>query len=102
MSGRKRKLKNNQIETLYCPQYENLSLKCIGEFVGTQPHIELYLPDPPDLAKAPKQWIVNVCAAVIGAPFKAWVKQQVEDRNTQMADKKEMMISMDPEMAAAF
>ena len=44
----------------------------------------------------PKQWIVNVCAAVLGEVFKMWVQEQVEDRNALMAEKKEIMIAMDP------
>ena len=62
----------------------------------------MYLPDDPDLRKVPKQWIVNVCAAVVGQPFKDWVSDQVEDRNAIMAEKKEIMIAMDPQMAAKF
>ena len=66
------------------------------------PGVDHYLPDQPDLAKVPKQWIVNICAAVIGADFKDWVAEQIEDRNAVMADRKEVMISMDPLMASKF
>ena len=45
------------------------------EFASTQPEIDLYLPDMPDLQKVPKQWIVNVCASVIGSDFKDWVAE---------------------------
>ena len=45
----------------------------------------MYLPDEPDLTKVPKQWIMNVCAAVIGSDFKEWVHEQIEDRNALMA-----------------
>ena len=45
---------------------------------------------------------MNVCAYVLGDLFKGWVKHQVEERNAEMCAKKEMMISMDPEMAAKF
>ena len=56
----------------------------------------------PDIEKIPKQWIVNVCASVIGSDFKEWVAEQVEERNALMAEKKEIMISMDPVMAEKF
>jgi len=39
---------------------------------------------------------------VLGTPFKKWVGQQVEERNALMAEKRELMISMDPEMAQKF
>ena len=61
-----------------------------------------YFPDEEDLPKIPKQWIVNVCAAVIGEPFKNWVADQIEIRNAERAEKREVMIAMDPELAAKF
>ena len=39
---------------------------------------------------------------MIGQPFKYWVYEQVEERNALMAEKKEVMIAMDPAMAAKF
>ena len=39
---------------------------------------------------------------MLGEPFKMWVYQQMEERNALMTEKKEMMIAMDPEMAAKF
>ena len=60
------------------------------------------MPDDPDLPKTPKQWIINVCAVVIGDSFNEWVTKQVQERNAEMCAKKEMMIAMDPDMASAF
>ena len=71
-------------------------------FVATKSLVDLYLPDELDIPKIPKQWIVNVCAAVLGDSFKQWVMTQVEERNILMQEKKEMMIAMDPVMAAKF
>ena len=95
-------LHNDAVKNIHVPQYKGLSLELILAFVGTKPQIDHYLPDEPDIQKVPKQWIVNVCAAVIGADFKHWVQDQIEERNALMAEKKEIMISMDPEMAAKF
>ena len=64
---------NEAVKTLHVPQYKNLSLEKILNFVCQQPRIVSYLPDDPDLRKVPKQWIVNVCAAVVGQPFRDWV-----------------------------
>ena len=55
------------------PQYKNLSIERILEFVSEKPNISNFLPDDIDLEKVPKQWIVNVCAVVLGSEFKAWV-----------------------------
>ena len=67
---RKRKLENSEVQTVHVPQYKNLTLEKIFEFIADKPLIDQYLPDPPDLAKTPKAWVVNVCAAVIGQPFR--------------------------------
>ena len=102
LSRKKRKIHNADVQTVHVPMYRNLSLEKIFEFVAGKPKIESYLPDHPDIQKVPKQWIVNVCAAVIGEPFRQWVREQKEERNAHMAEKKEVMIAMDPDMAAKF
>ena len=102
MSRKKRYLHNADVQTVHVPHYKNLSLEKMFVFISDLPRIESYLPDEPDLPKVPKQWIVNVCAAVIGEPFKQWVHEQIEERNALMAEKKEVMIAMDPDMAAKF
>ena len=96
IARKKRKLNNNEVQTLHLPHYKCLSLEKIFTFISDLPRIDSYLPDEPDLSHVPKQWIVNVCAAVIGDPFKQWVREQIEERNELMAEKKEVMIAMDP------
>ena len=73
MSRKKRYVRSDQIKTIFVPQYENLTLKHIDEFARQYPDIALYLPDAPDMPKTPKQWVVNICAAVIDKPFRDWV-----------------------------
>ena len=74
---RKKHIRNHQVQTIHVPAYENLTLKHIGDFAAQHPAIADYFPDAPDLDKVPKQWICNVLAAVIGQPFRDWVKQQI-------------------------
>ena len=102
LARRKAHILADDVKTLHVPQYKNLSLEKIMDFANSRPGLDRYLPDGPDLLKIPKQWIVDVCAAVIGPPFKEWVAEQVEERNAAMAEKKEIMITMDPAMAAKF
>ena len=85
------------------PQYEGLALKDVSNFLrdGHQ-HVGDYMPDPQEIHKISKEWICNVCATVLGEIFSAWVKAQIEERNAQVTTKKNLMISMDPEIAAAF
>ena len=95
----KKNIKNDCIQHFQVPQYNSLSLEKIMEFISHYPDMADYLPDEIDLPKTPKQWMVNVIAAVLGTPFKNWVGVQIEQRNAEMADKREMMITMDREMA---
>ena len=102
LNQKKRHLMNDQIQHFHVPQYKSLSVEKILEFIADLPDIADFLPDDQDLVKTPKQWIVNVCAAVVGEPFKRWVGEQVEERNDHMAEKRSMMIAMDPVMAQKF
>ena len=61
------------MQTLFIPQYKNLSVERILDFISNHGEIDHYLPDEPDLEKIPKQWLVNVCTTIIGEPFRNWV-----------------------------
>ena len=54
------------------------------------------------MAKLPRQWIINLIYSIVGDEFRTWVSQQVKDRNEQVAEKRDLMIELDPEIAAAF
>ena len=60
------------------------------------------MPDPQEIHKVPKQWLCNVANSILKNQFSDWVKRQVEVRNEAVKSKKNMMIQMDPEIAAAF
>ena len=70
LNQKKRHLKNDCIQHFHVPMYKNLSLEKIMVFISNYPNVADYLPDEIDLAKTPKQWLVNVIAAVLGTPFK--------------------------------
>ena len=40
--------------------------------------------------------------SVLGDDFSAWVKEQILQRNDKVAEKGNLMIQLDPEIAAAF
>ena len=85
------------------PQYEGLSLKQIGVFLDAHhPEVFDYLPDSREIHKVSKEWICNVCATVLGDSFNDWVKQQVEERNAAVTSKRDLMITMDKDVAEIF
>ena len=84
------------------PQYDVLTVEKILEFLLEQGEVEHYLPDDVDLEKIPRQWLVNVASVVIGTPFREWVSEQIEIRNAEMANKKGVMIHVDPQILERF
>ena len=99
---RKRRLNVDDVKTINVPQYKSLSIDEILLFCTSHHHVDAYLPDEVDIKKVPKQWLVNVCAAVIGEPFKRWVWDRVVERNQEMNNKNEVMIAADKEIAERF
>ena len=99
---RKRRLHVDNVRQLNVPQYKSLSVDEIKIFISGHDTIDYYLPDEPDLQKVPKQWLVNVCATVIGEPFKRWVWDRVVERNDEQNHKEGVMIAADKEIYDRF
>ena len=64
--------------------------------------MEDYLPDPQDRLRLPRQWVINLFNSVIGKPFARFVNDIIQKRNETLADKNNLMIEMDPEIAHIF
>ena len=52
--------------------------------------------------KFPRQYIANLIHTLVGKPFRQWVDAKLEARNTELAEKKEMVIELDPQIEAIF
>jgi hypothetical protein len=77
-------------------------LKDISDFLQKQEGAYDYFPMGKEQAKLPKQWVVNVAASLLGGIFNDWVKEQIERRNKRVAIERDVMINLDPDIAAAF
>ena len=96
-------IKGRDVRYIQIPQYDGLSIKDISNFLEEgHRHVFQYMPDAQEIHKVPKQWIANVANSILKNIFSDWVKAQVESRNETVRSKKNMMIQMDPEIAAAF
>ena len=95
-------LKSESAKHLHVPMYKTLTIDTILAFGGKSERLKLFLPDERDISKLPRQWIINVIYSLCGDSFREWVSQQVKDRNDSLAEKRDLMIAMDPEIAAAF
>ena len=60
------------------------------------------MPDKGEIHKVSREWICNVVATVLGTTFTNWVKEQIEARNEEVREKKDMNIELDADIAAAF
>ena len=62
-----------------------------------------YMPESKaEWKKIPRGWVINVGATVVGQPFLDWVKQKILERNQKAAREQNLLIKMDPQLAAAF
>ena len=85
-------------------RYEGLGVKEIREFLDDEhPWVYEYLPEPDlELPKVPKQWFANVCATLLKEKFSKWVKHRSDNRHEYVAEKGDLNIDMDPEIAEAY
>ena len=61
-----------------------------------------YLPDEKDIHRLPRQWLVNLVYTLVGDSFGSWVTQHIKTRNDKLAEKQDLLIDLDPAIAAAF
>ena len=50
----------------------------------------------------PKQWLVNMVYSLVQEDFAKWVKGHINARNQKVTITHNLLIDMDPEVAAAF
>ena len=95
-------LKSENAKHLHVPMYDTLTVATILDYGQSSDSLRLYLPEERDMHKLPRQWIINVIYSLCGDKFREWVSQQVKDRNERLAEKRDLMIDLDPDIAAAF
>lgn len=70
--------------------------------MGQHADVLRYLPDPQDIDKLPRQFLLNVAYTLIQKPFADWVQGVCSERHEKIAEKKDLFIQMDPEVHRAF
>ena len=85
------------------PQYDNLSMAKILAFLAQYEAMHLHMPaEHHEINKLPRGWVVNVGATIVGQPFVEWVQKRIAERNVAMAKERNLLIRMNPQLAAAF
>ena len=92
-------IKSSDVQVLFAPLYKGLSIEAFLAEAKKYPGTMDYLPDPRDMHRIPRQFIVNVVHTIIGQPIKDLVKASIKTRNDQVAENRHLMIELDPEIA---
>ena len=79
-----------------------MTIERILEKAQDYPKVWDYLPARRDCYRLSRQFLLNVINTIVGAPFSTWVTEQIKARDLKVADKGNMWIEMDAEVAAAF
>ena len=101
-SSERRYIKSDKAKHLSVPHFEGLTVDDFLEYAGQHGRVMDYFPPQKEIPKLPRQWIINVIYTLIGAPFSDWVAQRIQARNEKIKNEKNLTISMDPDIAAAF
>ena len=82
--------------------YKGLTIDKILEEGSKDGRVRQYMPDERDIPRLPRQWLVNIIHTVMGDEFRGWVSELIKHRNDHVAEKKDLMIELDPAIAEAF
>jgi hypothetical protein len=85
-SGNKGNIKCRQVQHLYVPQYEELTIETITAWArqNYRQFCDRYFPVDRELLKYPRQYVINCINTNIGEPFHKWVREQIELRNERL------------------
>ena len=100
--GKRKFVPMERVNHIYVPAYVTLKLEEIFSFFTQHEAVIAYMPDDKELRRMPKQWVCNVGATIIGQPFIDWVGMRIKQRNEVVTQEKNMLIALDPQIAACF
>ena len=102
-SGKRRIINCEKVKVYQVPYYEGLSIADMLQFAYAYPDVADCLPlEPREVQKLPRQYISSVIYTMVGDPFAHWVEAQCKARNDKVAAERDMLITLDPEIAKIF
>ena len=87
---------------MFAPVYKSLSIENFLEAARQHQAVMDYLPDKRDLHRLPRQFIINVLHTVLGEPIRQMIQEAIKRRNDLVAENRNLIIELDPEIATAF
>ena len=83
-TGSKKYIKSEKVRVMNVPQFEGLCTADILKFSESYPAVAQHLPLAKEIAKLPRQYIINIVFSIVGQPFDHWVKSQIQLRNDKL------------------
>ena len=103
VSGKRKRIKGKEVKHMNVPQYDGLKIEAFYNFAKDYPEcLNAFPVEQQEREKLPRQYIINVIYTLVGEPFRKWVDELVNGRHEEVADKKQLYIEMDPEIAAIY
>ena len=69
---------------------------------GDREKVKECLPEERDRHRLPRQWIIDVIHTNVGEELSNYVGEMIKKRNDDLADKRHLLIELDPAIAKAF
>ena len=102
-AGKRTRIHCDDVKVLTVPHYEGLTIETMLKFAESSPAVAKALPvEPREVLKLPREYIANIIYTLVGEAFAQWVQAQVQARNDKIASERDMMVDLDPEIAALF
>ena len=87
---------------LHVPFYKGLSTEDILKKGKEFSEVAHFLPEERDIHRLPRAFVVNIINTVVKEPFRKWVSERIKERNDTIAENRNLVIDLDPEIAKAF
>ena len=83
----------DRVRHLFVPQYENLSIQHMLDFLKDFPEMHVHMPsERREVEKLPRDFVINVGCTIVNEPFLRFVKEAIIARNQKMSQDRNMLI----------
>ena len=99
----RQQIRNDDVKVIQVPYFEGLTMQTMLQYASAHPKVLKCLPSlEREINKLPRGYVANIIYTIVGDEFKQWVNKQIKMRNDKFREEKNIVIEMDPEVAAIF
>ena len=103
MAGKRKMVKGTDVKYIDVPHYENLTIDKMLTYASHIPDVMKALPEvEKETLKMSRAYIANIIHTLVGMPFRKWVKERVDERHFKVAEERDLLIEMDPEIGEIY